>query len=325
MGHNNVVPLPKASNYGSIDLTLSKAYFLKEEGVIGKVKFNAIMECYIKRIYIRLLGKERIGIYTAKREVILIDKTMELDKSEDVMRGKLLGVKEHEYNFTMDLKGYPKLPSGILCKGKGKRYFCEISYNLEAVIEFQNSTQLRTVEPVNILEEFKVEACKKSVKAGTLKSNNEVYGEFIFSVTLNFTGILVNAGFEMEIDYDNRDCDIPVKNLDIKIVETTSLNIKKDFKAFVEERVVGKWKLNGIMGNEAKFFDGCYQFTNEEKKRLESVTGSIFKRYYTLIVEANYNNNSINNRDLKAEFGVVLTKYYESTRSGLAEDAKERN
>ncbi len=321
MGNKECSLSQQKTDYGSISVTLNQSYYVAGEDITGKITLTLKKEFPLRRLTIKACGQETISIFKQTREANLLEKSLILDEAKtDADLGavlpKMLEVKVHEYEFAVPTKEALKLPSTGKYSSNQKRVKCSVKYSVTAQAEShcRTITNLKATVPVIILEKLKATTNKSATKCAMVRFAKKEFGPATMKTRVDFTGIILPAGFELCVDYDNADCKKCVKSIIVKMIQKVVVRINDSAKPLLEEKVVAEWHLPGVAKGEKAFFNKRLMFDTKGAAQLESSNGVNYRKYYVLSVEPVYQSEGECTSKPKAEFDVMVTGYFQSRK-----------
>lgn len=320
------------NEYGKIDIKLNQPYYVVGDTVKGTLEIQLLKEYGVQRLGIKFYGVEIVKIYKDLNKTVLANEEIVLvqprrDAEVDALIPTVLSIDHHSYPFDFEIKEGGLFPSSTSYKSHALE--CTALYTLTATLTSYNTydNDLIMVKEVEVVNKISSYQNKKTLGAGKVNSKNESYGSAKIQAIIDSTAILSSLGSELNIDYDNMDCKKDVKSISVKVHEKISAKGMKAEVNYTEENIIAHWVLEGVKGGEKQFFGRRLIFPETEKiKKLESSTGSHFKREFSMTIEPFYDMWSPCTNKPQVNFNIIITKFsYGRTAKNVQIEQKENN
>jgi len=326
MGNKECCQYRQRTDQAMISLIFTQPYYIAGEDIVGKIKLQIFKDFPLRKLILKIYGFEQVSVFRKIMKTDLLKEEQILDEAQidneiNALLPKMLKPGDYEYQFSISTKKARKLPSTT--NSRIERGSCQIAYFAECCCESFNKEIpcLGIKKSFQLLEKLKP-GCNKCVSKNTIvKNGNKEYGPANMRVRLDYTGIIVDMGFEICIDYDNSDCQLTVQQIKAKIIQKVSIHIDAKASPLIEEKVIAEWELPGVQKGEKAFVSNRLCFETGTENFVESVNGINCRKCYMLLVEPIYKNNKKGLCVPRIEFEVNVTNTYQPRNKQEIEDS----
>jgi len=330
MGNSDSYLLEPDLENQNAHIILSQPYYVLGEHIKGHVILNLSKPYPLRKLEIRLQGLESFNVYSTqnKRKICDIRFTLEeaqVDPKLKTLLPKILDAGKHEYNFAFCIKQENMPTASTFYKSSCIEFYS--GYKLIAyVTSFVNSAEnIKITKKFELLEPLRSIQNVKTRRSSNVKSLISTQGTSILNVDIDYTGFVIPAGMELSINFDNTNCNIDVKNIQISLIQHIEAIFNEYAKPIIEEQKICEWNLDGVKKNESiilkkrlKIEGNCNDFN------LETCKSKNFKITYMMKIEPIYDLLFCKDKP-SMKIDINLTNKYRGKDRNLLKNCEKNN
>ena len=296
-----------------IEVQLSQPYYIVGEHIKGKVIVSLANEFAMRRLEIRLTGKEHMSVYGNEKIWKIYDFTLVLDEAlEDKKLGslmpKILKPGKHEYPFAFSIQSHEVIPPTNSYHTSAIDFRVKYNMTVYATSFVSPAQNIKMLKPVEVLQKLDSEKWKKVSWDEVVCSGLRRFGRAKMVTTVDHTGFVVPAGIELTLDYNNRECRKAVKKFVITLTQNVTAFFNDTAKPIRETSTISQWELPGVPARSCLICVKRLIIQNPAiLESLESCTGHFFSKSYVLSVVPEYDTCCCCAKPV-ARFDLKLTK-----------------